>query len=1021
MLKLKLKLVLCAALGAAAVVAAAIPAVAAIDKAPPVLVPGTFMFTPGSVDVTSGGQVDVTAQVTDASGVVPPVVTLSSDTTTQTIRTTLTPGAGATYQASVVIPATAARGSWTVTLDPLQDTVGHSESAGHVNPVKLTVVNGNTLDVTPPVVVPGSLTFTPSAANVTTGPKQVTVTARVTDATGVVPPAVNLTSDASTQSVRATMTLDPGAAQPDTYTTTVDIPTNAAPGPWTVSLDPVRDTIGNVGSALASPTKLTVTSGSSDISAPVLVPGTFSFSPGTTDASTDLSKPGGAVVTVTARVTDATGAEPPVPNLRYDATGQSASGAPMRLVSGTPQDGTYEGTVNLPATAAPGTWTVSLAALQDPLGNTDRTVHNHPTKLTVLNEDAPLAPAAPTAVVATRGDGTAQVAWTPGAPNRSPITGFVVTASPGGATATAGANATSTSVPGLINGIAYTFTVKATNAIGISLPSTPSNAVTPAGRPGAPTGITAARGDKSAQVSWTAPPPNGALITEYTITASPGNATLKVAGTASSGIVPGLTNGTSYTFTVAATNVAGTSPVSATSNAVVPAAVPGPPTAVAATRGDKSVQLSWVAAASNGFPVTGYTVTASPGGATRTVGGTTTSLTFTGLTNGTAYTFTVTATNATGIGPVSLPSAAVTPAIAPAAPTAVVGVAADKSVQVSWTAAVNNGAPVTSYTITANPGGATKTVAGDVTTGTVTGLTNGTGYTFTVTATNAVGTSPASAPSAVVTPSALPAAPTGVVATRGDGTAQVDWTPPVTNGAAITGYTVTVSPGGATVTVPGDLTTATVTGLSNVAAYSFTVTATNAAGTSPASAPSNTLPPAGAPSAPSGVTASPGDRSAQVSWTAASPNGAPISGYVITARPGGATQTVTGTSAVVTGLANGTAYTFTVRAVNAIGTSPSSAASSAVVPAGTPGRVLSPTATVQKRTVTFRWRAAAPHGSPVTGYTVTSPQGPSVTVNGQTLTARLKKLAPGTYTFVITARNAIGVGTQSRAIKVRIR
>jgi len=73
---------------------------------------------------------------------------------------------------------------------------------------------------------------------------------------------------------------------------------------------------------------------------------------------------------------------------------------------------------------------------------------------------------------------------------------------------------------------------------------------------------------------------------------------------------------------------------------------------------------------------------------------------------------------------------------------------------VSWTAPDNNGgSPITKYTVTASPGGKTVAATG-VTTATVTGLKNGTSYTFTVTATNAIGTSPASVASAAVTPKA---------------------------------------------------------------------------------------------------------------------------------------------------------------------------------------------------------------------------------------------------------------------------
>ncbi len=76
-------------------------------------------------------------------------------------------------------------------------------------------------------------------------------------------------------------------------------------------------------------------------------------------------------------------------------------------------------------------------------------------------------------------------------------------------------------VSGLTNGDSYTFTVTATNANGTGSASAPSNAVTPATVPDAPTGATATAGDQSASVSWTPPANNGgSAITSYTVTAS---------------------------------------------------------------------------------------------------------------------------------------------------------------------------------------------------------------------------------------------------------------------------------------------------------------------------------------------------------------------------------------------------------------------------------------------------------------------------------------------------------------------
>ena len=114
------------------------------------------------------------------------------------------------------------------------------------------------------------------------------------------------------------------------------------------------------------------------------------------------------------------------------------------------------------------------------------------------------------------------------------------------------------------------------------------------------------------------------------------------------------------------------------------------------------------------------------------------------------------------------------------------------------------------------------------------------------------------------------------------------------------------------------------------------MTATNAIGTSTASAPSGSVAPATIPDAPTIGTAVAGDAQATVSFTApSSDGGSAITSYTATSSPGGITGTLSQAgsgSITVTGLTNGTAYTFTVTATNAIGTSAASDASSSVVP-----------------------------------------------------------------------------------------
>ena len=184
--------------------------------------------------------------------------------------------------------------------------------------------------------------------------------------------------------------------------------------------------------------------------------------------------------------------------------------------------------------------------------------------------------------------------------------------------------------------------------------------------PGAPTAVVATAGNASASVAFVAPANNGgSAITGYTVTSNP--ATSPVSGATSPINVTGLTNGTSYTFTVVATNAVGNSLASAASTAVTPVApntVPGAPTAVVATAGNASSSISFLAPTNNGgSAITVYTVTSNPGNITAT--GATSPINVTGLMNGTAYTFTVVATNAVGSSVASSASTAVTPAVCP--------------------------------------------------------------------------------------------------------------------------------------------------------------------------------------------------------------------------------------------------------------------------------------------------------------------------------------------------------------------
>jgi hypothetical protein len=192
----------------------------------------------------------------------------------------------------------------------------------------------------------------------------------------------------------------------------------------------------------------------------------------------------------------------------------------------------------------------------------------------------------------------------------------------------------------------------------------------------------------------------------------------------------------------------------------LPSGPPGMPPSVQAVVGDGAVTLSWTAPDDGGSPITGYTVTPRAGGVAGTAqdvppGTSPITTTITGLTNGTPYTFTVVAHNAFGDSP-PVASAAVTPAGPPGAPGATDAVPGDGTATVSWSAPSDNGgSPITGYVVSpvvnGVPGGS-RSFTSTATTQTLTGLANGTPYTFTVAATNAKGKGAAGAPSAPVTP-----------------------------------------------------------------------------------------------------------------------------------------------------------------------------------------------------------------------------------------------------------------------------
>lgn len=546
--------------------------------------------------------------------------------------------------------------------------------------------------------------------------------------------------------------------------------------------------------------------------------------------------------------------------------------------------------------------------------------------------------------------------------------------------------------------------------------------------PGQSTGVSAtAAGRTSAYVTWTAPS-TGGPVTTYTVTPYVGTTAqtalaVTVNGTppATGTTVTGLTQGTTYTFAVKASNPTGDGTESAKSNAVTPngPTAPSAPTNVDAVAASASAKVTWTTPASDGdSAITGYVVTPYDAGVAQTpvtVSAPANQVTVNSLANGTDYTFKVAAVNSVGTGPQSVASPVATPMgtifdlVTP--PVVDSGDSTGLEIGVKFKADLNGSiAGVRFYKGSTNIGvhiGSLWDTAGNrlrqatfqnetasgwqsVKFSSPVTVTAGTTYIASYYAPSghySVGNSLSSgfdnAPLHAVADStsangvyaygtsssfpsnsynasnymvdvlfslAKPGVPTNVVASNpGQTSAQVSWTAPSTGGGVST-YTVTPYIGSTaqtpkTVTGAPAATSTTVFGLTANTTYTFKVSASNASGASTDSTASNAITTsvnASPPGAPTGVVATPAGGSARVAWTAPDvQSGEPnLTGFTITPYNGSTALSATTVSAsttamTITGLTNGTSYTFKVAASNSAGTGNQSAASAAVVPRAT--------------------------------------------------------------------------------------
>ncbi|EPD85974.1 hypothetical protein HMPREF1207_02929 [Paenibacillus sp. HGH0039] len=527
------------------------------------------------------------------------------------------------------------------------------------------------------------------------------------------------------------------------------------------------------------------------------------------------------------------------------------------------------------------------------------------------------------------------------------------------------------------NGVSGTKTATATSSIAAVAVNALTNAATP-GIDTQPTGATVNEGDSSPALSVAASVSDGGVLSYqwYSNTANSTSGGTAIGGATSAAYAaPTTPAGTTYYYVVVTnTNngVSGTKTATATSsiaavavNALTNAATPGidtQPTGATVNEGDSSPTLSAAASVSDGGVLSyqWYSNTAnSTNSGTTIVGATSASYAAPTTPVGTTYYYVVvtntnnsvsgtkTATATSSIAAVTV-NIAPTYAIAPITNQTLTaltqgyapGTQETKTIHVTNTgtsdisnlsatvsgnhasdfvitqpsATLINGAAPTSFTVKAKDG----LPAGTYTATLTLSATHMTGVTFTVTQT-------------VNLPNAL-ANPQNLVATGGDREVTLNWDT-VTGATYYNIYIATDSSqfsNASVVTVTSS--TYHVQNLLNGTTYFFTVKAGNSGGMSGESNQANATP-ATVPAAPTNVSAVAGNGEATVTFTAPTDNGgSAITGYEVTASSGNVVVTGAASPIVITGLRNGTSYTFTVKAINGVGKSVPSANTNAVIP-----------------------------------------------------------------------------------------
>lgn len=466
---------------------------------------------------------------------------------------------------------------------------------------------------------------------------------------------------------------------------------------------------------------------------------------------------------------------------------------------------------------------------------------------------------------------------------------------------------------------------------------------------------------------------NGGAVTGY------------IGATQSPLVITGIDNGTSYTVSLRAVNAAGQGAASNTLSAVsVPSTVPEVPVINTLTYGDQSFSVAFTAPYSGGSAITLYQYTIDGGSTYVDVSASANPFVVSGLTNGTAYTISMRAVNAVGNSAVSASAGPVVPKRVPDAPVISSAIYGNQSGTVSFEATGSDGgSSITGYSYSVN-GGADVAIASSPIT--LTGLTNGTTYTVSVKAINVVGSSAAST-SASFVPKTVPSVPVISSATVHYRQVSLAITQASTGGSAITDYSYALDGSDVFVSV-GTTLPIVITELNVGQTYSVVVKATNEVGTTEASS-SVSFVPITIPDAPTIDSVSFGDRSAAITFTPPTNTGyTDITGYKLSVNGGEFNSIELVTSPFdVSGLTNGTTYTFAMKTINIIGDSSASNISDAVVPKTVPD---APVLTLERYYIDDNYvsmkvtinKGESDGGSPISTFTYTHPGEDTTTMPG---------------------------------------